>query len=107
MRIRTPENTNTNSLTITVNDTASDLTAHHDDVLQRPHGQSRLHSGADQVSDDLVSEHVLDRAKLELFLRCSIFGDVNELKLVRTLGGELVPVPLVLVGHGAQIILDR
>jgi len=82
VRVKTPENTNTNSLTITVNDTARNVAAHHDDVLQHPHGQTRLHSGADQVSDDPVSEHVPDRTEIEPALSALVLGDLGEPQLV-------------------------
>src|SRR6218665_384955 len=53
--------------------------------------QAGLHPGVNQVSEDLVGEHVPDRAGLELCLRRSMFGDVGEPELVRAVGGELAP----------------
>src|SRR6218665_3853462 len=90
-----------------VNDTAGDLTAHHDDVLERPHGQSRLHSGVDEVSDDPVSEHVLDRTEIEPALSAPVLGDVSEPQLVELVSGELIPDPPVLVSDGAELLMNR
>ncbi len=53
---------------VAVDHAAGDVAAHHDGVLERPDSQVRLHPRVDGVSDDLVGEHVLDRAEIELAL---------------------------------------
>ncbi len=80
----------------------SELTAtiavHHDSLrvaavgdghLECVHGDAGLHPGVDRVADDLVREHVLDRAEVELPLRGPVLGDVGQPQLVRAIGGEV------------------
>lgn len=83
-----------------------DITTHHDSILESSDGQARLHPGVDRVPDDLVGEHVLDRAEVQLALRGLMLGDVSEPELIRSLGGELMPYSALLVGDGAKVVMN-
>ena len=61
-----------------VNDATGDIAAHGDRVLESPHREGRFHPGADGVSNDLVPEHVFDRAEIELALAALVLGDVGQ-----------------------------
>src|SRR5690606_30288978 len=89
-----------------VDDAAGDVAAHLHGVLPRLDGQSGLHPRADRVPDDLVPVHVLDRAHVELALIGPVLRYVGQPELVRAGGGELVPGTAVLVGDGAEVVVD-
>jgi len=86
---------------------ASDIVACRNGILERTNGETRLHPGVDRVPEDLVPEHVPDRAERELSLHRSVFGDVGEPGLARTVGGELVPDQTVLVDDSAELLMNR
>jgi len=59
---------------------ARDVPAWGDGVAQSVDGKLGRHSLADGVADDLVREHVLDCAAIELALRRrAVLGDVGQL----------------------------
>jgi len=64
----------------------------------------RFHPGVDRVPEDLVPEHVPDRAERAF---PPPFGDVGEPGLARTLGGELAPDQTVLVDDSAELLMNR
>ena len=94
--------------TIAVNHTTGDISAHRDGVAQRVHGQAGLHPRVDRVPDDLVREHVFDRAEIK-FALCGgpVFGNVCQPQLVRRIGGEPVSDTTILVRDSAEIIMNR
>jgi hypothetical protein len=72
-----------------VQHTAGQVSAPSGGVVQRGHGQARLHPRVDGVTDDPVRPSILDRTQVELALGGAVFGDVGQPQVVRALGGEV------------------
>lgn len=86
---------------------SGDVTAHLNGVLEGLDGQPGLHPRVDRVPHDPVRVHVLDRAEVELSFTRFVLRDVRELQLVGAICGEHVSCPAVLVGHRAEVVVDR
>ena len=78
-----------------------------DGVVESAHGQMRLHSRVNGVTDDRVGVHVLERAYIEFAVIRLVFCAVADPHLVRTVGLKVVPSPDQLVDYGAKVVMDR